>query len=93
MENRDKKGCTPVHVINIDVEDNHEEATIGAILISDLVNLVRATFGGMNKSLIQHFATPLHISCQGKPTVLGANTHCELTELLSSRCCRCSSEH
>ena len=55
MENRENKGCTPVHVINIDVEDNHEEATIGAILISDLVNLVRATFGGMNKSLIQHW--------------------------------------
>lgn len=27
----------PVHVINIDIQDNHEEATLGAFLISDLV--------------------------------------------------------
>ncbi|CAG0916489.1 unnamed protein product [Notodromas monacha] len=40
MESREKKGCTPVHVINIDVEDNHEEATIGAFLIRDLVDLM-----------------------------------------------------
>lgn len=27
----------PVHVVNIDIQDNHEEATIGAFLISDMV--------------------------------------------------------
>ncbi|KXJ15545.1 RNA polymerase II subunit A C-terminal domain phosphatase SSU72 [Exaiptasia diaphana] len=27
---------TPVHVINIDIQDNHEEATLGAFLICDL---------------------------------------------------------
>ncbi|XP_077293495.1 ssu72 CTD phosphatase [Arctopsyche grandis] len=27
----------PVHVINIDIQDNHEEATLGAFIISDLV--------------------------------------------------------
>ncbi|KAJ8724980.1 hypothetical protein PYW07_015938 [Mythimna separata] len=27
----------PVHVVNMDIQDNHEEATIGAFLISDMV--------------------------------------------------------
>ena len=30
----------PVHVINIDIQDNHEEATIGAFLITELAMLV-----------------------------------------------------
>lgn len=34
-------GNKPVHVINIDIQDNHEEATIGAFLICELVTLVR----------------------------------------------------
>jgi len=29
-----------VHVINIDIQDNHEEATIGAFLICELVNML-----------------------------------------------------
>ena len=32
---------TPVHVINIDIQDNHEEATIGAFMICELGDLVR----------------------------------------------------
>jgi RNA polymerase II subunit A C-terminal domain phosphatase SSU72 len=39
MEGRDSQ-TTPVHVINIDIQDNHEEATIGAFMICDLVALV-----------------------------------------------------
>lgn len=31
----------PVHIINIDIQDNHEEATMGAFLICDLVAMVR----------------------------------------------------
>lgn len=34
-------GTESVHVINIDVVDNHEEATVGAFLICDLMNLVK----------------------------------------------------
>jgi len=30
----------PSHVINIDIQDNHEEATIGAFMICDLCALV-----------------------------------------------------
>ena len=32
-----------MHVINIDIQDNHEEATIGAFIICELVSLVRKT--------------------------------------------------
>jgi len=32
----------PSHVINIDIQDNHEEATIGAFMICDLCALVRS---------------------------------------------------
>lgn len=34
---------TPVHVINVDIQDNHEEATIGSFLILDLVNMLSAS--------------------------------------------------
>lgn len=36
MENREAVDNSIVHVINIDIQDNLEEATIGAFLISDL---------------------------------------------------------
>ena len=44
MESREKDGMTPVHIINIDIQDNHEEATIGAFMICDLVSMVKKTF-------------------------------------------------
>ena len=31
----------PVHVLNIDIKDNHEEATLGAFLVLKLCNMVR----------------------------------------------------
>jgi len=40
MESREAEETIPVHVINIDIQDNHEEATIGAFLICELVALV-----------------------------------------------------
>ncbi len=30
----------PAHVINMDIQDNHEEATIGAFLLCELVQLL-----------------------------------------------------
>ena len=39
LESRDSQ-TTPVHVINIEIQDNHEEATIGAFLICELVSMV-----------------------------------------------------
>ena len=33
-------GGQAVHVVNIDIQDNHEEATIGAFLFNELVSRV-----------------------------------------------------
>lgn len=33
----------PVHIVNIDIQDNHEEATIGAFLISDMITKMTQT--------------------------------------------------
>jgi len=37
FEKRESGGDIPVHVINMDVVDNHEDATIGAFFLCDLV--------------------------------------------------------
>ncbi|KAL0277225.1 UNVERIFIED_CONTAM: hypothetical protein PYX00_004583 [Menopon gallinae] len=37
LEGRPSSGNCPVHIINIDIQDNHEEATIGAFLVCELV--------------------------------------------------------
>lgn len=43
LENRQNTSNVPVHVINVDIQDNHEEAVAGAFLISDLCSLLAAT--------------------------------------------------
>lgn len=40
LESRDKDETHSVHIINIDIQDNHEEATIGAFIIRDLITMV-----------------------------------------------------
>lgn len=40
MENRTPTDNTSVHIVNVDIQDNHEEATIGAFLICELVTLM-----------------------------------------------------
>jgi RNA polymerase II subunit A C-terminal domain phosphatase SSU72 len=37
---RESTDNTTVHVINIDIKDNHEEATIGAFIISDIAAIL-----------------------------------------------------
>ena len=45
LDSREKSECAnPVHIINIDIQDNHEEATIGAFIIKDLVSTVSIYF-------------------------------------------------
>lgn len=39
-ENRDKDLDRVTHLVNIDIQDNHEEATIGAFMICEMVTMV-----------------------------------------------------
>lgn len=43
LSSRESTDNTPVHVINIDIQDNHEEATIGAFIISDIAAILSRT--------------------------------------------------
>lgn len=43
MESREPLHNQPVHVINMDIQDNHEEATLGAFLICDMISEVCMT--------------------------------------------------
>ncbi|EDS30864.1 phosphatase SSU72 [Culex quinquefasciatus] len=40
MESKTPTYNLPVHVINIDIQDNHEEATVGAFAICDLITMM-----------------------------------------------------
>lgn len=40
LNSREQETCQPVHVINVDIQDNHEEATLGAFLICELCQCV-----------------------------------------------------
>lgn len=40
MESKSPEYNQPVHIINVDIQDNHESATIGAFLLSDLVTMM-----------------------------------------------------
>ncbi|KAL8578208.1 RNA polymerase II subunit A C-terminal domain phosphatase [Nucella lapillus] len=40
IENREKELDRVMHLINIDIQDNHEEATIGAFMICEMVTLL-----------------------------------------------------
>ncbi|KAK2703519.1 RNA polymerase II subunit A C-terminal domain phosphatase SSU72-like [Artemia franciscana] len=42
LESQESEFTKPVHVINIDIQDNHEEATLGAFLINELANMLIA---------------------------------------------------
>lgn len=43
LSSRSPVDTASVHVINIDIQDNHEEATIGAFLFCELAALVGLT--------------------------------------------------
>lgn len=40
LNSREQETMQPVHVINVDIQDNHEEATLGAFLICELCQCV-----------------------------------------------------
>uniref|UniRef100_A0A1A9WRD5 RNA polymerase II subunit A C-terminal domain phosphatase SSU72 n=1 Tax=Glossina brevipalpis TaxID=37001 RepID=A0A1A9WRD5_9MUSC len=41
MESQDTQDNRPVHIFNVNIEDNHEEALMGAFLIADMINMVK----------------------------------------------------
>lgn len=43
LDNRENKSSIPVHVLNIDIPDNHDEAIKGSFLISDLATMLSKT--------------------------------------------------
>ena len=43
MAGRDGMMMRPVHIINVEIKDNHEEATLGAFLIYELVDKVSSS--------------------------------------------------
>jgi RNA polymerase II subunit A C-terminal domain phosphatase SSU72 len=44
METRSQEDNQTAHLINIDIQDNHEEATVGSFLICELVSVVIKMF-------------------------------------------------
>lgn len=44
LNSREEESHQPVHVINVDIQDNHEEATLGAFLICELCQCVSVFF-------------------------------------------------
>ncbi|XP_067658919.1 RNA polymerase II subunit A C-terminal domain phosphatase SSU72-like [Haliotis asinina] len=59
LESRTKDEKQAVHIINIDIQDNHEEATIGAFMICDLVTLLHTSDDLDNEidEILQEFET------------------------------------
>lgn len=45
LNSREQETCQPVHVVNVDIQDNHEEATLGAFLICELCQCVSVGSG------------------------------------------------
>lgn len=44
LNSREQETLQPVHVINVDIQDNHEEATLGAFLICELCQCVSVSY-------------------------------------------------
>ncbi|XP_060140367.1 RNA polymerase II subunit A C-terminal domain phosphatase SSU72 isoform X3 [Globicephala melas] len=70
LNSREQETCQPVHVINVDIQDNHEEATLGAFLICELCQCIQHTEDMENEidELLQEFEeksgrTFLHTVC------------------------------
>ncbi|XP_074236031.1 RNA polymerase II subunit A C-terminal domain phosphatase SSU72 isoform X3 [Saimiri boliviensis] len=70
LNSREQETCQPVHVVNVDIQDNHEEATLGAFLICELCQCIQHTEDMENEidELLQEFEeksgrTFLHTVC------------------------------
>ncbi|KAI4903947.1 hypothetical protein NFI96_016346, partial [Prochilodus magdalenae] len=59
LNSREQETLQPVHVINVDIQDNHEEATLGAFLICELCQCVSITGRVFTASLRTHGGTAI----------------------------------
>lgn len=48
LANRGEEANIPVHVINVEIKDNHEDALVGGRAISQLAQMVRFSFQQTN---------------------------------------------
>ncbi|KTG37306.1 hypothetical protein cypCar_00035327 [Cyprinus carpio] len=62
LNSREQETFQPVHVINVDIQDNHEEATLGAFLICELCQCIQHTDDMENEmdELLQEFEEKSH---------------------------------
>jgi len=71
LESREKTDPESVHIINIDIQDNQEEATIGAFMICDLCTLVRVA--EISRLVVKRAS--VIVSCSLSVTVSISNCH------------------
>ncbi|XP_061422202.1 RNA polymerase II subunit A C-terminal domain phosphatase SSU72-like [Lethenteron reissneri] len=43
LNSREQETLQPVHVINVDIQDNHEDATLGAFLLLEMCQCIKLT--------------------------------------------------
>lgn len=64
LNSREQETLQPVHVINVDIQDNHEEATLGAFLICELCQCVSVSHQHLVDALVhsqQWQAVPIQL--------------------------------
>ncbi len=54
LNSREQETLQSVHVINVDIQDNHEEATLGAFLICELCQCVSTHTSQFKNSFWDH---------------------------------------
>lgn len=72
LNSREQETLQPVHVINVDIQDNHEEATLGAFLICELCQCVSVTGSQVLLYTYRAYIKPVKEVCflsEGKDTV------------------------
>lgn len=52
LESLGSTSFRPVHVVNLEIKDNHEDATLGAFLILKLCNMVRIPHNSQHSCIL-----------------------------------------
>ena len=61
LEEQGSTTYTPVQVINLEIKDNHEEATLGAFLILQLCEMVSIIPHTVKLEKMFHFGSPFKV--------------------------------